>query len=148
MKAKNLLAVVTILGITFSLSGCTVGMFGDQGASETHVQLTSDAKPAISPDSVKVYDIEIKGVTVSQHTIDAFVKKNLEDAQKIADITAAGSGYGDTKEKAIERAKRRAASVGANIILVTGSREELKQGLMAIEGAGGTLIDVIAYYKG
>lgn len=145
MNAKKLLTGVVLGGIVMLAPvGCTVGMFGDQGASMTHVNLLTDAKPAISADAVDVKDLSIKGVQVSQSTIDKYIANNYPDATKIANIEAAGGGYGDTKKKAIERAKRRAASVGANVIIVTDERERLNSGLMALEGAGGTQIHAIA----
>lgn len=122
-------------------------MLGDQGGHETTVNLVTEAKPAISPDSVTVDDIAPDNVTaVSQHAIDAYVEKNLKGAEKIADILTAGTGYGDTKGKAIERAKRRAAAIGANVILIVGNQKSSSV-FDNVYGSDSTTLRVLAYYK-
>jgi len=128
-------------------SGCTAGMLGDQGSHLTTVNLVAEAKPAISPDSVKVDDIAPDNVSaISQQAIDAYVEKHLKGAEKIADIQAAGSGYGDKKGKAIERAKKRAASIGANVILIVGNQKSSSV-FDNIYGSGYTTLKVLAYYQ-
>ena len=149
IKSRKILLGFLVGGLVVaSLGGCTVGMMGDMGKNTTHVNLTGDSRPAISPDAVQVKDIEIQGVTMSPEKIDEYMKKNLPNAVKLADLTAGGSGYGDDKQKAIERAKRRCASIGANLLVVTGESEGGMAGAFgAIEGGSVTTISAVAYYN-
>lgn len=122
-KSLKFLFSFLFVTVTFMNTGCTPGMLGDMGG-KPQVNMTGEALTPVSPDSLKIVNMNPSGTSTFNPTIiDNYIKKNFPNAKQIADINASSTGYGNNETSSIRKIVKIAAKLGANTVLITGERE-------------------------
>lgn len=137
----GVLCSILLLGC---LEGCTTGMFGDTiGPAEA--QIVGNTYPAIDPANVEVKDlIPAGGDSVSPETVSHY--ENSIKGNKVAQIRSGATGYGDSYQKALDKLKKKAANIGANLVLITKKENINSGGIGTIDGSNGVILTSDAYH--
>ena len=148
LSVKNVQITAAIIMSTVMLGvlpGCTAGMFGDLGQEPT-AQIQGETYKPISVDSIIVNDmVPYGGDTASPAAVKKY--ENSMEGKMVATIKSTASGYGDLFEKNMAKIKKKAAKIGANLLIVTSKTGLGSGGLFAtIEGVKTMEVKVDAYH--
>lgn len=144
MNPKSIMIFTLTVLVLAEFTGCTPGMLGDMG--DAQVQTFKKTMPRVDPSTVQIVDLVPEGGLMAPNDFSTWEKKNLpQNEVDIATINSSGSGYGDDRAKALEKGVKKAAKLGANLVVISG--EQVAGG--GLGNSMGDRIDVLnidAYY--
>lgn len=138
----HFLGVLAISGVIVSGLGGCVGMLGDQG-DQAIATIDGRTYPPISPDRVIVKDAYSGGDMLTGKALTKF-ESGL--GIKVATISASASGWGDYKQKAVDKIRVKAARLGANVVVIT-RKTDKTSAYDKLEGSNMLTVSADAFHK-